>query len=195
VTYREPARRRSSKLWSAAALVCYVAAAACSGGSKSPTVPNVGGGPTTTETAGSPSGATSLLAKAQAYAQCMRGHGVPNFPDPVATPSGDFGFPSQAIDAKSPTFQSASQTCDALVPGGSGTTRKELTPAQQQQWLDWAKCIRAHGMPDFPDPTFSGEEVHIPEAVYQRGESISPQMRSAMDACNAQLPSAGGLGG
>jgi hypothetical protein len=36
----------------------------------------------------------------------------------------------------------------------------------------------------------SGEEVHIPEARYiTEASSISPQMRSAMDACNAPLTS------
>jgi hypothetical protein len=120
----------------------------------------------------------------------MRSHGVQNFPDPVSTPSGDYGFRTQGIDPKSPAFQSATQTCDALVPAGWGSTDKALTPAQQQQWLNWAKCIRAHGVPDFADPTFSGAEVHI-----DRGDTSSSQFQSAMDRCKAQMPSTGGLGG
>jgi hypothetical protein len=120
----------------------------------------------------------------------MRSHGVTNFPDPVETPSGDYGFRTQGIDPKSSAFQSATQTCDKLVPSGWGGTGKSLTPAQQQQWLNWAKCIRAHGVPDFADPTFSGEEVHI-----TGGDTNSPQLQSAMDACKAQMPSTGGLGG
>jgi hypothetical protein len=94
------------------------------------------------------------------------------------------------VDPKSSAFQSASQTCDALVPGGWGTTGQQLSSAQQQQWLDWAKCIRAHGVPDFADPTFSGAEVHI-----TRDAGSSPQVQSAMDACKSRLPSTGGLGG
>jgi hypothetical protein len=115
---------------------------------------------------------------------------VSNFPDPVATPSGGYGFRTQGIDPKSSAFQFASQTCDALVPGGWADTGHELSPAQQQQWLNWAKCIRAHGMPDLADPTFSGQEVHITDP-----DPNSPQLQSAMDACKAQMPSAGGLGG
>jgi hypothetical protein len=125
-----------------------------------------------------------------AYAQCMRGHRVSNFPDPVATPSGGYGFRTQGVDPNSSAFQSASQACNALVPGGWGSTGKPLSPAQQQQWLDWAKCVRAHGVPDFADPTFSGDEVHT-----NAGEGSSPQLQSAVDACKSQMPSAGGVGG
>jgi len=176
----------------AAAVVLGVAVAACSGGSPSSAVPSAGAGPTTTasQTGGSSSGGTTPLAKALAYSQCMRSHGVPNFPDPVATPSGGYGFRTQGVDPKSSAFQSASEACNALVPGGWGTTGQQLSPAQQQQWLNWAKCIRAHGVADFADPTFSGGEVHI-----TRGEESSPQVQSAMDACKAQMPSTGGLGG
>jgi hypothetical protein len=51
-------------------------------------------------------------------------------------------------------------------------------------------CIRAHGLPDFPDPTFSGSEVHDSGVA-----SNSPQMQRGMDACKSQRPSTGGLGG
>jgi hypothetical protein len=122
----------------------------------------------------------------------MRSHGVPNFPDPSPTPDGGYGFRTQGVDPSSSAFQSASGTCNALVPGGWQSSGPELTPAQQQLWLNWAKCIRAHGLPDFADPTFSsGGEVQITGG----GAGISAQLQSAMDACKSQLPSVGGLGG
>jgi hypothetical protein len=185
---------RSSRLWPAAAVVLGVAVAACGAGSKSPTVPSAGAGPTTTaaQTEGSSSGATTALAKAEAYSGCMRSHGVANFPDPLLTPSGGYGFRTQGVDPKSSAFQSASEACNALVPGGWGATGEQLSPAQQQQWLNWAKCLRAHGVPNFADPTFSsGGEVHITGG----GPGSSPQLQSAMDACKSQMPSTGGLGG
>jgi hypothetical protein len=173
----------------AAAVVLGVAVAACSGGSNSATVPSASAGPTTTasRTGGSSSGGTTPVTKALAYAQCMRSHGVPSFPDPVATPSGGYGFRTQGVDPNSSAFQSASKACNALVPGGWESIGQQLSPAQQQQWLNWAKCIRAHGVPDFADPTFSGGEVHITRDL--------PQVQSAMDACKSQMPSTGGLGG
>ncbi len=185
---------RLLKLWPAAAVVLGVAVTACASGSASPTVPSAGAGPATTagQTGGSSSGATTALAKAEAYAGCMRSHGVANFPDPVLTPHGGYGFRTQGVDPKSSVFQSASDACNALVPGGWGATGQQLSPAQQQQWLDWAKCIRTHGVPDFADPTFSnGDEVHLTGG----GPGSSPQMQSAMAACKSQMPSTGGLGG
>jgi hypothetical protein len=42
------------------------------------------------------------------YAECMRRHGVTNFPDPL--PGGGFSFPS-TINPQSPTFQAADNAC------------------------------------------------------------------------------------
>ena len=166
---------RPSQLWAAATVVLAVAATACSSGSQ----------PTSTAAPAGRSGSAGQtpLAKAEAYSQCMRGHGVPNWPDPVPTPSGGYGFRTRGIDPNSAAFQSGLQACNALYP--EAFTGPQLSPAQQQAWLDWAKCIRSHGVPDFPDPTFSGSHVQI----------SGGQSQSAMDACKSQMPSSGGLGG
>jgi hypothetical protein len=76
------------------------------------------------------------------------------------------------------------------LPSPWNSTGQELSPAQQQAWLNWAQCIRIHGVPAFPDPTFSGSEVRDSGAG-----SNSSQMLSAMDACKSKRPSVGGLGG
>lgn len=57
-----------------------------------------------------------------AYSQCMRSHGLPDFPDPQQAPGGGVtmqlkGGPGSALDPNSPTFQAAQQACQALVPG------------------------------------------------------------------------------
>jgi hypothetical protein len=76
------------------------------------------------------------------------------------------------------------------LPSPWNSTGQQLSLAQQQAWLTWARCIRTHGVPEFPDPTFSGSEVR------DSGDaSSSPQLRSAIDACTSQRPSVGGLGG
>ncbi len=181
------------KLRPLAALVALgVTVAACSGGSKSMTVPIAGSQPTTTAAlaGGSASSGQTPFAEAEAYSQCMRSHGVLNFPDPVLTPSGGYGYRTPGINPNAAAFQGALQACKAL-PSPWQSTGKQLSPAQQQAWLSWAKCIRAHGVPNLPDPTFSGDAVQISGA----GGSSSPQMQSAMDACKAQMPSTGGLGG
>jgi len=195
---------RVSQVCAAGAVVLGVTVAGCSGGSKSPTVPSVSSGPTTTSTraggsqptitASSAGGAGSAgqtpLGKAEGYSQCMRSHGVPNWPDPVRTPDGSYGFRTAGIDPHSAAFQSALQACKAQSPEG-WSAGQQLSPAQQQAWLSWAKCIRSQGVPDFADPKFSGSEVQVSGGP---GAS-SPQLQSAMNACKSQMPSSGGLGG
>jgi hypothetical protein len=180
---------RPSQLWAAAVVGLGVTAAACSGGSKSPTVQSAASGTTTTAVQTGGSSPATEQAKALAYAQCMRSHGVANWPDPVLTPHGDYGFRTNGVNPQSPAFQPALQACKPLYNWGS--TGQQLSPAEQQAWLNWAKCIRSRGVPDFADPTFSGSEVHVSGG----GGSSSPQLRSAMDACKSQMPSRGGLGG
>jgi hypothetical protein len=183
---------RPVPLWAAAAVAFGVTVAACSGGPKSPGVPTAGSHTTTTagQARGSGLSTQAPLAQAEVYSQCMRSHGVPNFPDPVLTPAGGYGYRTTGIDPNSAAFQRALQACKAL-PSPWQPTGPQLTPGQQQAWLSWAKCVRAHGLPNFPDPTFSGRAVQISSA----GGSRSPQLQSAMDACKSEMPSIGGLGG
>jgi hypothetical protein len=171
---------RPSRLWAAAAVVVGVTVAGCSGGSTVPTAASAGG---------SGSSGKSSLADAVAYSQCIRSHGVSNFPDPVQTPSGGYGYRTSGIDPNSAAFQGAVQACKAL-PSPWTSTGQELTPAQQQAWLNWAQCIRSHGVPAFPDPTFSDSEVRDSGVG-----SNSSQLQSAMNACKSQMPSVGGRGG
>src|SRR5579862_5996204 len=98
---------RASQLWPAVAMALALTAAACASGSKSPTVASVGTGPATTasQAGASSSGGDTPLAEGLAYAQCMRSHGVPNFPDPVATPSGGYGFLMHGVNPQSSAFQ------------------------------------------------------------------------------------------
>jgi hypothetical protein len=184
---------RPLQLWAAAAAVALAATVTgCSGGSKPSTVPTSGSPSTTTaaKVKGSGSSGQTPFAEAEAYSQCMRSHGVPNFPDAVLTPGGGYGYRTTGIDPNSAAFQGALRACEAL-PSPWQSTGRQLSAAQQQAWLSWAKCIRAHGVPIFPDPTFSGEAVQISGP----GGSRSPQLQSAMDACKSQMPSTGGLGG
>jgi hypothetical protein len=61
------------------------------------------------------------------FAQCMRSHGVPNYPDPTITFSnggvseGEAAGRQNGVDPNSPTFQAAQKTCQsARQVGGNG---------------------------------------------------------------------------
>lgn len=66
------------------------------------------------------SGSSANLAKELKFAQCMRTHGVPDFPDP--NKNGGFSGTS-TINPQSATFQNAQTTCMQLSGlGGSGSS-------------------------------------------------------------------------
>ena len=63
-----------------------------------------------------PAETATALAKAVKFAECMRSHGQPDFPDP--TSNGEFNFaPQDDIDSNSPRFQAAQKACQSLDPG------------------------------------------------------------------------------
>jgi hypothetical protein len=97
------------------------------------------------------SSASIRYSKNVEYADCMRSHGVPNFPDPL-----DGGFPlrTSGINFSSPAFLSAQKACAKLQPGGSRPPA--ITSQQIYEMAAKARCIRHHGFSHFPDPSLSG---------------------------------------
>lgn len=73
-----------------------------------------------------PDGSKPKLTEAQKQAmlksaECMRRHGVPNFPDPAFGPSGGVKIDSSQINVNSPAFQTAAKACRGVgmgIPGG-----------------------------------------------------------------------------
>jgi hypothetical protein len=59
------------------------------------------------------SGSQQVLSQLVLYSQCMRSHGITNFPDPTAG-NGGVGFNLGGVDVHSPQYQSASQACESL---------------------------------------------------------------------------------
>jgi hypothetical protein len=100
--------------------------------------------------------ATGKYAASLAYSRCMRSHGVPNFPDPKQVGGGiQVSGSASGINPRSPLFTSAQQSCGHLLPGGGQLP----THAGQQQalarMLRTSRCMRAHGISGFPDPTLA----------------------------------------
>ena len=50
-----------------------------------------------------------------------------------------------------PAFQTAMKTCLKLEPPGT-STGKHFNASQRETALAQVRCIRDHGMPNFPDP-------------------------------------------
>jgi hypothetical protein len=123
------------------------------------------GGASSPRASQSPSGA--------AYAECMREHGVTNFPDP--TGSGEFQISKAIVD--NPHFQSASTACQSLRPQGNNGSGG----VNSRQGLTLAQCMRAHGVPNFPDPGSNGT-VQIGPGL----DPNSPAFQNAFKLCKAK---------
>jgi hypothetical protein len=131
--------------------------------------------------------------KAVKFAECVRAHGVPHFPDPDAT--GNFNF---GVDVSAATFTAAVNACKALQP--PGTLSSHRSASQQSAALRFAACVRANGVPDFPDPVSGQPLINtylIPSANRPGGMSI---LNAATHKCGSVLgpdarTSGGGSGG
>ena len=176
-------RVRRAGLLATALASAGVLAVGCSSGPGGPGVAGASASPSASASAS----ASGAAAKAVEYAACMRSHGVAKFPDPTVK-NGSVGFnitPADGIDESSPQYQSARQACQSLRGGGTSNPASGASLARE---LKFAKCMRTHGVPDFPDPNknggFSGTSSVNPQ---------SPTFQNAQSTC-MQLSGLGGSG-
>ena len=122
-----------------------------------------------------------------AFSACMRSHGVHNFPDPSAGSNGQQVTIQQGsgIDPNSPAFQAAQRSCQSLLPAGKTAGGGSVSPAERARILRYAACIRTHGVPNYPDPTFNGNAIDFGNLS---GFADLPQYQSALRACASLNP-------
>jgi hypothetical protein len=131
---------------------------------------------------GSPTaGSTAHLTAYQrelAYAQCMRAHGLPSFPDPQSDGTFDSN-PADRGDFSGPRFLSANNAC-AHLEGPPQSAQQFQQDVRQA--LRFAACMRAHGIANFQAsvPGRQGGQVGMGA---QGADPDSPQFRSAQRAC------------
>src|SRR5258708_16553678 len=142
LTTHHAARRRAAVLALAAGIALLTA---CGGGSSS---------------TGATTGQAAAYQKALAYAQCIRAHGLPNFPDPNS--KGQFivqnGSSDPTSNVSTAVANVALKACKSLAPpsiaqGPSGSQGRGSVTSNQ---LKFAQCMRSHGEPNFPDPASNG---------------------------------------
>jgi nicotinamidase-related amidase len=146
--------------------------AACSGGAHP-----AGSGPGTGQ---------NLSAQLDAYASCVRHHGVPGFyisragSTPPAPGTVQEAFHGWVIPVD--PSQSARKACQHLLPRHNLPTGAELHQ-QFVQALKAARCMRSHGYPNWPDPTVRNGLVanFIPPGI----DVNSPHFQATAKACGA----------
>ncbi len=125
----------------------------------------------------------SYLNRAIAYSQCMRSHGVPDFPDPNKQ-----GYLVIDLDPSAPAFQSAQKACGPLP--------SSVTRAQEDQEfsksLKAAACMRANGVPNMPDPKLVGPARDPTIRLPLGNLPGSPAFQRAAKKCGAPSAFTGG---
>jgi hypothetical protein len=178
----------SRKLWPLAAFATVaLIGAGCSNGSA-----ETGTGTGTASSAGTASssgtgGTTKATDRDNAvkFAECIRAHGVSDFPDPNAKNQFEYG-----VSVSPAVWKQATTACEDLQP--PGTLSGKRTPKQQSASLRFAQCIRENGVKDFPDPV-NGEPLvdtyKIPSSNKPGGMAI---LNAAMQKCGKVLGEAAG---
>jgi hypothetical protein len=189
-------KKRPARLWGplvpAAAGVAGLSllVSACGGGSSGAKVAQVASTTPATTSAPSLTGRSKRDAMV-AFSACMRKNGVPKFPDPEVVDGGmrlSFGS-ENGIDPNAPQFKKARQACRSLLPNGGRSDPQEQAK-ELQKALDFAACMRSHGVPKFPDPKASGDGA-IDMGGFGPDVGVdpnSPQFQAAQRECQKLLP-------
>jgi hypothetical protein len=163
------------------------------GGSKSGHVAQLGSTPT--QSGSNPSADSAEGNGAVAFSRCMRSNGVPNFPDPDSSGA----IPKlelRRLGVSNSQLQSAQSACQHLLP------RNDIEPSVMQclstgacpgpllheiltQGLQFARCMRSHGVPSWPDPSrYPDNGAPVFNLLHVHGfDPRSPQIEDKMNEC------------
>lgn len=113
---------------------------------------------------------------------CFRSHGLPDYPDPTFDPTdGRWHYP----DIRPALTSRIRQACASVLP--TVTPASPIPSAQLHDLLAFAGCMRAHGLPDWPDPGADGRFLFATPPA-----KSDPGVGAAGDACQRYLASSGG---
>jgi hypothetical protein len=136
-------------------------------------------------------GATTATGNASplGLSHCMRANGISNFPDPsngtggqglsISATPGNSTLTVQGISFSGPAFQKAEQACRRYLV--ASRLPPPLSAAQKAKLVASAKCMRAHGVPQFADPTTAPVGVVAPSRA--SAFSNSPAFNHAVSIC------------
>lgn len=147
-------------------------------------VATAGGG--TAKPSGSASAPANDADGSLKYSACMRANGVPNFPD--ANANGGLDIDLGKLGVSKEKMDAADQKCKQYLPNG-GQPQK-LDPEKLELARQYSKCIRANGVPGFPDPdpnggiAIDGNKLGV--------DPLGATMKAAEKACQKYMGPGGG---
>jgi hypothetical protein len=158
-----------------------------------------GGGPSSSATGSATNARASTLSqsnvqKALAYSRCMRAHGVLKFPDP----NSNGAIPKESLQqlgVSSTVFQAAQKGCRHLLPNSDESSQTWDQMTLNALW-NFARCVRAHGVPSWPDPLAESDPGQPDTPGFPRNlppgiNTDSPVVKNAMSKCQHLLAGIG----
>ncbi|HEY3979020.1 MAG TPA: hypothetical protein VGM79_17215 [Streptosporangiaceae bacterium] len=190
VVMGRPGRGRPPVPRSAAAIIAAAAAALLAAAC---------GGSPAAHPGGTPGAGGTPDSQLVSFARCMRSHGVPDFPDPQPGASNEKVPTAAQLSASATQLQAAQSACQHLLPAG---TDDRFPPAEVpfllRGMLPFARCMRSHGVPNFPDPASDPQgRPYFPLSAHgiSLAYSHSPQFTARISQCQRLHPPPRQLGG
>jgi hypothetical protein len=176
----------------AAGVLLLVALAACSANAAGPSgVATLESAAPGAEASAEPSASLDPEAARLAFAECMRDQGV-DMPDPeTASGPGGGAFAFGTRDGNPEEFEEALDACDHFLEQAAGE-RTEIDPEMQDRMLEFASCMREHGI-NMPDPNTDGGIMiqRNDDGTVTNGDNqidpSSPEFQEAQEACQPIL--------
>ena len=162
------------------------------------------------QTTSTPLASSSPKSAAQAaykFSECMRRHGLSNFPDPVVHASSGHESVGIKVDPTltgSAAFKSAQHACQGILPAPLSPTQRAAQEHYRQLHLHtFAQCMRSHRVNGFPDPNSEGQipltliesagiNIHLPNVIAAARACVSASGGLLSQAAITQATSGGG---
>ncbi len=134
-------------------------------------------------------------------AQCIRTHGVPNYADPTVGPGFTIYTDQRDLEnATSAVVRQATSACRTEIRAANfDPSQRPHPPAQMvRDGVRAAQCLRAHGLPNWPDPKASdtfdtGHGFQVSDNAFAGAvpagadPKASPAFQNAIRACSAEV--------
>jgi hypothetical protein len=138
-----------------------------------------GGSGAATTTTGGQQAAAAVLGE---FVRCARANGMPNLPDLRLDSNGQVSIPPGTPEPPKSVERACRSILERLPASARGDQGRP--PADIQALVGYARCMREHGMADFPDPQADGR---FPLPASLRGGK-TPQFLRANQACRQLNP-------
>jgi hypothetical protein len=114
-----------------------------------------------------------ISALAREYAQCVRDHGIANYPDPTIS-DGNVSYGADdntkaAVGAHPEAIAACKSIQDRLSRAGGKNWQP--TAADLRKLASFAKCVREQGVPEWPDPDADGRFTLTPKLEDENPET------------------------